>query len=123
LTFALILCAGPSLALDPKLAASLKELDPTTRLIQVCDLESMDRIDRDSSKLHPDRVMVDALGPPRINEDTVSGDGAALRSRGKWFHFSFKCSATADHLKVKSFTYKLGAEIPRAQWEKLGLFD
>ena len=119
----LTLFAGPALALDPHLAASLEKLDPATRLIQLCDVESMERIDDGSGTLAPDRAMIDAYARPTISGDTVAGDGAALRSRGKWFHFSFKCTATRDHLKVESFSYKLGAEIPRDQWQRLGLFD
>jgi len=107
---------------QPGFALDLADLDPTTRLIQTCDLESMKQIERGPDKLHPDRAMIDALAATTIAGDTAKGEGA-VRSDGKWFRFSFECTADADHLHVESFSFSLGAAIPRNQWERFGLFD
>lgn len=121
LAFALF-SAAPSLAMDPRFAASLKKLDPETRLEQVCDLEAMSRIDRDASPYHPDRAKTDVVSHPQHAGDTVKGSGGAFRSKGRWYSFSFECKGTPDHMKVLSFSYKIGALIPESKWAALGLW-
>jgi hypothetical protein len=119
---AILLAATPALAMDARFAASLKRLDPQTRLEQVCDLEAMNRIDRDASPHHPDRAKTDVLSHPRHAGDTVTGTGGAFRSKGKWYAFSFTCKGTPDHMKVLSFSYRIGDAIPESKWAALGLW-
>lgn len=114
--------AAPALAMDPRFAASLKRLDPQTRLEQICDLEAMSRIDRDASPHHPDRAKTDVLSHPRHAGDTVTGSGGAFRSKGKWYAFSFTCKGSPDHMKVLSFSYRIGEPIPESKWAALGLW-
>jgi hypothetical protein len=114
--------AAPVLAMDARFAASLKRLDPQTRLEQVCDLEAMSRIDRDASPHHPDRAKTDVLSHPRHSGDTVTGSGGAFRSKGKWYAFSFTCKGSPDHMTVLSFSYKIGEPIPESKWASLGLW-
>jgi len=113
---------APVLAMDTRFAASLKRLDPQTRLEQVCDLEAMSRIDRDASPHHPDRAKTDVLSHPRHAGDTVTGTGGAFRSKGKWYAFSFTCKGSPDHMKVLSFSYRIGEPIPESKWASLGLW-
>jgi hypothetical protein len=112
----------PALAMDPRFAASLKKLDPETRLEQVCDLEAMSRIDRDTNPYHPDRAKTDASSHPQHTGDTVTGKGGAFRSKGRWYSFSFVCKGTPDHMKVLAFSYKIGELIPESKWAALGLW-
>ncbi|EGP09698.1 DUF930 domain-containing protein [Afipia clevelandensis] len=111
-----------ALAIDPRFAASLKKLDPDTRLEQVCDLEAMNRIDRDPNPYHPDRAKTDAVSLPVHAGDTVTGKGGAFRSKGRWYSFSFACKGSPDHMKVLSFSYKIGDLIPESRWASLGLW-
>lgn len=108
--------------MDPRFAASLKKLDPQTRLEQVCDLEAMSRIDRDANPYHPDRAKTDVISHPVHADDTVTGKGGAFRSKGRWYSFSFACKGSADHMKVLSFNYKIGEVIPESKWAALGLW-
>ncbi len=101
----------------------LKRLDPVTRLEQVCDAEAMKQIGRDHREFRIDRSVVSAIVEPRVKGDTLSGKGAAFRSRGKWYQYSFTCQAAPDRLRVISFEYKLGDEIPEAQWSQHGLYQ
>jgi hypothetical protein len=119
---AILLAATPALAMDARFAASLKRLDPQTRLEQVCDLEAMSRIDRDRNPHHPDRAKTDVLSHPRHSGDTVTGSGGAFRSKGKWYAFSFTCKGSPDHMTVLSFSYKIGEPIPESKWASLGLW-
>jgi hypothetical protein len=114
--------AAPAVAMDARFAASLKKLDPETRLEQVCDLEAMTRIAKDSSPYHPDRAKTDVVSHPKHIGDTVKGSGGAFRSKGRWYSFSFECKGTPDHMKVLSFSYKIGELIPESKWAALGLW-
>ena len=53
----------------------------------------------------------------------MTGNGGAMRSRDKWYQFSFTCATTPDHLQVKSFDYKIGKSIPKEQWASLNLYE
>lgn len=106
-----------------RLENALKRLDPATRLEQVCDAAAMSRIAKDNKGFRVDRSVVSALEEPRAKGDTLIGKGAALRSKGKWYRYSFTCHAAPDRLHVLSFEYKLGDEIPEAQWSQYGLYQ
>ncbi len=105
------------------LEGALKRLDPATRLEQVCDVAAMQNISRDHKEFRVDRSVVSALEEPRVKGDILSGKGAAFRSRGKWYQYSFTCQAAPDRLRVISFQYKIGDEIPEAQWSQHGLYQ
>ena len=111
--------ASPS---DDRFAASLLKLDPETRLDQICDYEAMKRIDDDSNRYQPDRAKTDVVSSPQHVGNTVKGTGGAFRSKGKWYSFSFACTGSPDHLKVLSFTYKIGQLIPESKWASYGLW-
>lgn len=123
---ALILFSGPGSASDKRqkhLENMLKRLDPSTRLEQVCDAEAMKQINRDHREFRIDRSVVSAITEPRVKGDTLSGTGAAFRSKGKWYRYSFTCTAAPNRLSVLSFEYKLGDEIPETQWSQHGLYQ
>lgn len=109
-------------AMDARFAASLKKLDPQTRLEQVCDLEAMSRIGRDAKTYRPDRAKTDVVSHPVHSGHTVTGKGGAFRSKGRWYAFSFTCKGTPDHMTVLSFSYKIGEPIPESKWAALGLW-
>jgi hypothetical protein len=100
----------------------LQRIDPSERLEQVCEYAALTRIGRDKNQYRPDRVVIQAISPPKVKGDKMSGSGAALRSKGKWYQFDFTCQAAPDRLKVLSFSYDVGDEIPEEQWDKLGLW-
>lgn len=99
-------------------------LEPRTRAMQVCSLAGLGAFARDK-KLRPkaDRVVINAGGEPKIDATAVTGNKAAVRSGSRWYAFSFTCKLNETGTKAASFTYALGDEIPKAQWEKLGLWQ
>ena len=115
--------ATPAFALDAAIARGLRELDLGARLEQRCDLEAMDRIARDKKDFRPDRVVASATTDARADGDELRGEGAAVRSRGKWYRLSYVCKTSDDHMDVVDFDYKIGESIPKAQWESLGLWE
>ena len=106
-----------------RMEASLRKLDPDTRFDQVCDMAAMRRPSpANSAPYKPDRAVSSAVSQPAIKGDEMTGSGGAFRSKGKWYQFSFTCSATSDRMKVQNFTYKIGEEIPESKWDGYGLW-
>lgn len=107
---------------DARFYASLKRLDPDTRMDQICDYEAMLRIDRDASPYHPDRAKAEVISTPQRTRTSVKATGGAFRSHGRWYSLSFTCSTTPDHMKVTAFSYQIGKLIPESDWPKYGLW-
>jgi len=114
--------AMPASGANKRAEKNLEILDPTTRLEQICAMETMSRVHRDDNPYRPDRAIIYALAAPVIKGDTMVGEGGAFRSKGKWYRYSFTCKATADHMAVSSFSYRIGSPIPEDQWESYGLY-
>jgi hypothetical protein len=113
---------GSAPAADSRFVASLRHLDPDTRLEQVCDMEAMARIARDSRKFKPDRAKSFATKQPRHIKNVLRAPGAAFRSKGKWYKLSFVCTGSADRTAVVSFDYEIGQQIPEKQWAEYDLW-
>jgi len=108
---------------DARFERSLKMLDPTERLAQLCDYTAMNYIRKDARHFRPDRAVAGARSEPQLRQDTVVAKGGAFRSHGKWYELSYSCTATPDHMKVTSFKYAIGAEIPETKWAGFGLWQ
>lgn len=98
------------------------QLDPQTRMIQVCDLSGLQAFARDKSIKAADRVRVDALAPPKVKGNVITGSGGALRSGGHWIGFSFTCEVAADRMRATAFRYVIGQPIPPDRWQKYNLW-
>lgn len=105
-----------------RFAESLKKLDLETRLEQICDYEAMSRIGRDAKGFRPDRSQSNAVSEPKRDGNTLIAKGAAFRSKGQWYQFSFTSKGAPDHLSVISFAYQVGEPIPEEKWEDYGLW-
>lgn len=108
---------------DEKFEKALLKLDPSARLEQLCDYTALTRIRADDKNFRPDRAVANAMAEPQVTQDTVEAKAGAFRSRKKWYTLSYSCTATPDHLKVVSFNYKIGPEIPETKWAGYGLWD
>ena len=110
----------PASAADERFERSLKMLDPVDRLEQLCDYTAMQAIRKDHP-YKPDRAV--AGNEPSIKGDTIEAKVGAFRSKKRWYALSYSCTAAPDHLSVISFKYKIGDEIPEANWTSYGLWD
>jgi hypothetical protein len=108
---------------DEKFEKALLKLDPSARLEQLCDYTALTRIRADDKNFRPDRAVANAMAEPKVTENTVEAKAGAFRSRKKWYTLTYSCTATPDHLKVVSFNYTIGAEIPETKWAGYGLWD
>ena len=115
--------AFPASAMDDALRAGLMKLDPQTRLEQRCDAEVLDRITHDDRKFKADRVVAYAFATPEMSADAIRSPGAAFRSKGQWYRLKFKCQTGPDHMEVLQLRYRIGDEIPEADWVKYNLYD
>ncbi|WP_189521767.1 MULTISPECIES: DUF930 domain-containing protein [unclassified Mesorhizobium] len=115
--------AFPASAMDNALRSGLMKLDPQTRLEQRCDAEVLDRITHDDRKFKADRVVAYAFATPEMSADAIRSPGAAFRSRGQWYRLKFKCQTGPDHMEVLQLRYRIGDEIPQADWPKYNLYD
>ncbi|HSI42031.1 MAG TPA: DUF930 domain-containing protein [Xanthobacteraceae bacterium] len=108
---------------DARMQQSLMKLDPAARAAQLCDLGGLKKLGRDAKWARTDRVVIDALSTPKIEGPRISGAGGALRSQGRWYRFDFTCTLSAEQTAVTGFDYRVGTEIPEAQWSDLGLWE
>lgn len=122
---AAVLCAVtlPASAVESSLKRQFLQLDPRTRLEQLCDHEAMLRIMHGRNPYSPDKVIAYTFDEPVMGEETVEAPGAVFRSRGDWYRLSFKCKADIEHVEVRSLRYEIGKKIPRENWVKYNLYD
>ena len=73
---------------DKRFERMLQRIDPSERLEQVCEYAALTKIGRENRKtFRPDRVVIEAISPPKVSGDSMSGTGGAFRSKGKWYQF------------------------------------
>jgi hypothetical protein len=124
LAIGLVVLIGASAATaENKFERSLQRLSPGERLIQICDYTAMKRIRKEHRQYRPDRAVADARSHAVVKKSTVEAKGGAFRSRRKWYALSYTCAGSPDTLKVVSFKYKIGAEIPQSKWATYSLWE
>ena len=116
------LVAGPAGAQRAAPDKRLLALEPHTRMIQLCNLSGLETVAKDKRMGKVDRVLIDALAQPTVESNVAKGAGGALRSKGQWYKFSYRCELTSDRTRATHFSYVLDQQIPKAQWEKFNLF-
>jgi len=120
-TLALVLdFAGPAAA-DPVQQAMLK-LGPEERAHQACVIKGIEELRRGKRLPQADRLKTGIFKPAAFNGTTVAATGGAVRANSHWYALKFTCAVTPDQMKATSFAYELGAEIPEAEWDELGLW-
>ncbi|WP_182086582.1 DUF930 domain-containing protein [Aureimonas sp. ME7] len=115
---------GPGAALEPRIAAQMRQLAPTDRMIQVCYLKLEDRLSRETRHRHVDRVVLDVKRKGHVRSHDIRGKGAAFRDDGNWYELAFACSVSPDHLHVTQLRYTVLSDrpIPVSEWDRLQLF-
>lgn len=101
----------------------LLKLDFEERADQVCVKLGVDTIRQEGHLPGADRLMTSASGRAIVEKDLVVAKHAAVRAKSLWYELKFKCEVSADHMKALSFKYELGPEIPRSEWQDLGLWQ
>jgi Domain of Unknown Function (DUF930) len=117
-----MLLAGTLAATAGPVERALAQLDPEERAHQACIILGIDKIRKDGTLPHADRMKTGVLGRATFSGQNVSTVGGAVRANHHWYRLKFDCAVTADQMKAKSFTYKIGDEIPRKKWDQIGLW-
>lgn len=100
-----------------RIRAALGTIDPGERLVQLCNIEGLEQIRRADPGFDPDTLVPYAMADTTTTGLTLSATGGAFRSRRNWYGVSFQCSIAADYSGVTAFSFKLGAAIPKDQWD------
>lgn len=101
--------------------AMLPRLAPEERVEQLCGLEAMGQIHDWHREFEPDRVTAYALAGTKLSGRVLTADGAAFRSRRRWYGLRFACTVSVDLKRITAFAFHVGEPIPRERSEALGL--
>jgi hypothetical protein len=124
---AALIAAIPAVALTQQqrqyINTQLLKMPLQTRAEQRCDERANGIVSREHKEFRPDRTIAYAYSDPTVREEVeVIAPGAALRSKGEWYHLSYRCRTTPDGLGIEAFDYRLGDKVPRSEWEEHNLF-
>jgi len=123
---ALTFAATTTFALPPAAAGSIKDqlakLDPEERAHQACVIKGLEAIKHDKKLPGADRMKTSIFARATFANNAVAAKGGAVKAHDHWYKLKFDCTVTADQMKATTFTYEIGVEIPRGQWEDLGLW-
>ncbi|WP_425462530.1 DUF930 domain-containing protein [Martelella lutilitoris] len=117
-----VLAGSQAFALNKRIAAELERLDPEEELEQRCDVEALTRIDAARRDLTPDKVIAYTFAPPEVSGNTIDARGAVFRSHEHWYHLSYHCVTDASELAVTDFSFSIGKEVPRSEWDRNYLY-
>lgn len=109
-------CPPTAYAMDSKVRNWLKDMAPQERMVQVCNMDAM-------GKLDADRLVDYTFSSPQIDDNTVTADGAAYRRNGHWYKVSYSCNTSKDQMEVLKLSFTKGDEVPKDQWTQLNLFN
>lgn len=115
-TLFLALAGGKAFAIDQAMVRQFEKLDPRTRLEQRCDTEAMERITQGKNSFKADKVIAYAFSDPTIDKTRIEAPGAVFRSKGEWYRLAFRCRTETDRIGIVSFSYQIGARVPKDQW-------
>lgn len=101
---------------------SLAKLTPEFRSHQACILRGLPTVRKEATLRRADRMKTSIFRPAVLDGTRLTASGGAVRSAGHWYALSFTCDLSSDWMKATSFTFRLGAEIPHTDWERLGLW-
>ncbi|MBN9044902.1 MAG: DUF930 domain-containing protein [Rhizobiales bacterium] len=114
----LALASLPAAAMNRSEKKQLEKLDPATRLEQRCDVEAMERITREERRYSVDKVLAYAFADPVAQGNSLRADGAAFRSREHWYKLAYDCNTDDEHVRILSFRYRIGDEVPKNEWDQ-----
>ncbi|MFS8039302.1 DUF930 domain-containing protein [Xanthobacter sp. AM11] len=101
--------------------AVMLHVDPAARVEQRCNARAMGEVSRADKDMRPEEVVAYAFAEPQQAPAAITAPGAAIRSHGRWYHLAYQCRTSTDGMDVVTFSYKLGAEVPRAEWAEHSL--
>ena len=93
-------------------------LTPETRLEQRCNARAMSTVNREHKNFRTDELVAYAFAETVIRGDLIQASGGAVRNGNTPYHISYVWQTSDHSLGIKSFSYQLGAAVPKGDWEK-----
>jgi uncharacterized protein DUF930 len=118
----LFVCCMPLLAMAGSLEEALRKLEPEERAHQACIIKGLNTVHRDTRLRNADRMKTSIFGRAVLNGTLLVAKGGAVRANKRWYALSFTCNLTPDLMRGTSFSFQLGAEIPKQRWDDYGLW-
>jgi hypothetical protein len=94
-----------------KAREAIKKLPPEKRLAQTCNIEAVGQAGNAGKGYEPDALVANAFAKPEIAGNTFTVTGGAFRSKQKWFGIAYTCTLSEDMSAVKSFSFRVGADV------------
>jgi hypothetical protein len=83
----------------------------------------MIRIKSGDRQYRPDKVIAYTFRDPTYGPNSVTAPGAVFRSKGEWYHLSYRCETGPHHVHVRKLDYEIGGKVAKANWDKYFLYD
>jgi hypothetical protein len=115
-------CCMPALVAAGPFDQALLKLEPEERSHQACIIKGLDVVRRDPRLRRADRMKTSIFSRAILNGTLLTAKGGAVRANSRWYGLSFTCNLTPDYMKATSFSFELGAEIPKQRWDEYGLW-
>src|SRR5262245_40070560 len=117
----LVACLA-STAFAASIEDTLKKLAPEERSHQACAIRGLDVVRKDQRLRDADRMKSSIFSRAVLSGTTLVAQGGAVRSGNHWYMLSYKCQLTNDLMKATAFSFAVGADIPKKDWDRYGLW-
>jgi hypothetical protein len=102
---------------NPTAVTAMRNIPRDQRASQLCLTELRQQLLNASPPYFPELLPSD-----RPKDGTIIEiPRVAFRASGLWYNLSYRCEIDADALKVLSFAFNVGEQIPRSEWQRRGL--
>ncbi|PCJ83835.1 MAG: hypothetical protein COA52_18305 [Hyphomicrobiales bacterium] len=100
-----------------KVKEERKALSEDQQREKTCHAEAIAQITKARSDLQPDLIISAAVDQFIASGNTLLSNGAAFRSKGRWYNFKFKCETSADLKTIVAFQFLIGEAFPQEELE------
>ncbi len=104
-----------------KAREALPHLNPTERMVQLCNIEALEQVARARQDFSPETVSAYAMKELAIGPNTVEAEGAAIRSGDDWYSLRYRCRLSAGQGAVVAFDFLAGDRLTPERVAELGL--
>lgn len=115
-------CVNGAAAADDSVRRALQQFAPETRAHHACALKGLDVMKRDALLKRADLIKSSIFQGARLTGTLLEAPGAAVRAAGRWYALQYTCTLRDDLMQGLTFTYRLGREVPKQNWERRGLW-
>ena len=104
---------------DPRMRTAMNGMPQAARVDLLCMTELRAQLRTATPPYQPD-----LLPSFRLESGTVlQPRRAAFRAGGQWYDLAFRCELNTQVTRVESFTFRVGAPVPRSEWSARGFPD